>query len=157
MNKIKQWYNSLSEREQMIVLVASIVSIIAGFYLVVWSPLSAAIDDNRQSLKNDRQLLQFIAEQGNKARLYQSNTGTKFSGSITQVVNQTSRQANITISRMQPQNENLQVVIDQVVFNDLLNWLQTLEGRGIYIIMTDISEVDDDGFVQVRRLQLGAA
>lgn len=157
MNKIKQWFTSLSEREQVIVLFASVVSLICIFYFLIWSPLNTALEENRKGLQNDQQLLQFIVEQGNKARLYQSNNNASFNGSITQLVNQTSRQANITISRMQPQNDELQVVIDEVAFNDLMRWLQTLEERGIQIVMTDISEADAEGIVQVRRLQLGKA
>ena len=58
---------------------------------------------------------------------------------------------------MQPQDDELQVWIDQAPFNDVLEWLKTLEGMGIVIIQADIAEADDPGYIKVRRLQLGKA
>jgi general secretion pathway protein M len=56
---------------------------------------------------------------------------------------------------MQPQDEELQVWIDSVPFNTLMLWLSALEQRGVIILQSDLSETNEDGFVQVRRLQLG--
>jgi general secretion pathway protein M len=156
MNKMKIWYTSLSEREQKLVSMAGGVAILLVFYFGIWSPITTATADQRVAVDSDKKLLSWVQEQSNRAIILRQSSNKKtFSGSLTQVVNQTTRSANIPIARMQPQGEELSVSIDQVVFNDFLQWLKTLEDRGVMIIQSDVSEVDSLGYVQVRRLQLG--
>lgn len=156
MNKVKIWFANLAEREQKLVFLAAVVGTIGLFYFALWSPITNAIDEQSLALKNEKELLVWVKEQSNRAViLRQSSTKTSYSGSLTQLVNQTTRSANIPVARMQPQGEELTVSLDQVVFNDLLRWLNVLETSGVVIIQSDISEVDEQGFVQVRRLQLG--
>ncbi|WP_371194338.1 type II secretion system protein GspM [Glaciecola sp. SC05] len=156
MQALKQWFLQLSERERILVVAASAVSIVVLFYYLVWSPLHQAVDTQSAALENDRKLLVWVQEQSSRAQMLQS-TGqqSSFSGSLTQLVNQTTREANILVSRLQPQGEELQVWIDQVPFNSLMRWLADLEQRGVVILQSDFSETNEDGFVQVRRLQLG--
>jgi general secretion pathway protein M len=156
MDKLKTWFTSLSEREQKLVSIASLVAIVGIFYFAVWSPMSTAVEQQRVAVENDRELLSWVQEQAGRASiLRQSSNRTSFSGSLTQVVNQTTRSANIPIARMQPQGDELLVSVDEVVFNDFLRWLDVLENRGVLILQSDISEIDEKGKVQVRRLQLG--
>lgn len=156
MENFKVWFKGLTERERKLVLVASIVAIVGIFYFAIWSPLNAAIIKQQLAIANDQKLLTWVDEQANRATVLRQSSGLQsFSGSLTQVVNQTTRSANIPVSRMQPQGEELVVYIDQVAFNEYLQWLAALEKRGIIIVQSDLSEVDVKGFVQVRRLQLG--
>lgn len=153
---MKAWFTGLSEREQKLVSIAGSVAILLVFYFGIWSPITNAAADQALAVESDKQLLSWVQEQSSRAIiLRQSANKTAFSGSLTQVVNQTTRNANIPIARMQPQGEELSVSIDQVVFNDFLKWLKVLEDKGVMIIQSDVSEVDSQGYVQVRRLQLG--
>jgi general secretion pathway protein M len=118
--------------------------------------MSTAVEEQKLAVEGEKQLLSWVNEQSSRAIiLRQSSNKTSFSGSLTQVVNQTTRSANIPVARMQPQGEELVVSLDQVVFNDFLLWLDVLENRGVIILQSDVSQVDEQGFVQVRRLQLG--
>lgn len=153
---MKEWYTALSEREQKLVSAAAIVAILLIFYFAVWSPISSATAEQKIAVESDKKLLSWVQEQSNRANiLRQSSNSTSFSGSLTQVVNQTTRGTDIDIARMQPQGEELMVSIDQVIFNEFIKWLSVLENRGVVIIQSDVSEVDSLGYVQVRRLQLG--
>ncbi len=156
LNSLKSWFKGLTEREQKLVISASIVAIIGIFFFALYKPLSESISTQQKALEADKALLLWVEEQSNRATiLRQSANQTSFSGSLTQVVNQTTRNAGIPVARMQPQGEELIVTIDQVEFNALIRWLAILERRGIRIVQSDVSEVDNQGFVQVRRLQLG--
>jgi general secretion pathway protein M len=90
------------------------------------------------------------------AKLRQSASGASFTGSLTQLVNQTTRTSNIQVARMQPVGDNLQISIDDVLFSDLVTWLELIERRGVVVIQSDITETNNAGYVQVRRLQLGS-
>nr|WP_136251167.1 type II secretion system protein M [Ningiella ruwaisensis] len=158
MQSVKQKFFALSERERILSIIAGVVSIIVLFYFLLWSPLNQAIETQSQSLKADKQLMAWVQEQASRAQLLRrSGQVNQFNGSLTQLVNQTTRAANISVSRLQPQDDELQVWIDSVPFNTLMQWLDTLEKQGVIIIQSDFSETNEDGFVQVRRLQLGKA
>lgn len=156
MDNIKTWFNSLSQRERKLVFAASIVAIIGIFYFAIWSPLHNAIALQKESVQKDSELLVWTQEQANRATfLRQSSNSNSFTGSLTQLVNQTTRSARIPVSRLQPQGDDLLVYIDEVEFNQYINWLANLEQRGVVIVVSDVSETDAQGFIQVRRLQLG--
>ena len=53
-------YKALTEREQKLVLVSAVLSIIALFYFAVWSPLNAALDKQKQLLNNQQSLLVWV-------------------------------------------------------------------------------------------------
>ncbi len=157
-DSLKTWYSGLSEREQKLLLVGALLGIVGVFYFTVYAPLTASLVQTKLALESERSDLVWVQEQAARASiLRQSAAQTVFSGSLTQLVNQTTRSAGIPVSRMQPQGEELQVWIDEVAFNDLVIWLNTLEKRGIVIVQSDLTEVDEQGYVQVRRLQLGKA
>lgn len=156
MQAVKQWFLQLTERERILVVAASLVTLLVLFYYLLWSPLNQALESQSAGLENDRKLLVWVQEQASRAQMLKSSGQINtFSGSLTQLVNQTTRSANISVSRLQPQDEELQVWIDQVPFNALMSWLADLEQRGVVILQSDFSETNEDGFVQVRRLQLG--
>ena len=156
MQGIRQWYLQLSERERILVLSAGAVSVVVLFYYLIWAPLNNSLNTQSAALDSDQKLLVWVQEQSNRAQLLKS-TGqvASFNGSLTQLVNQTTRAANISVSRLQPQDDELQVWIDEVPFNALMRWLQDLEQRGVIILQSDFSETNEAGIVQVRRLQLG--
>lgn len=158
MDALKTWYAGLSEREQKLVSIGGALGVVFLLYFTIWAPLNSSVAAQSSALASEKETLVWVQNQAARAQiLRQSANQTSFAGSLTQLVNQTTRSANIPVSRMQPQGDDLQVSIDQVSFNDFLKWLDTLEKQGVKVILSDVSEVDTQGFVQVRRLQLGKA
>ncbi|MFT6895813.1 MAG: general secretion pathway protein M [Paraglaciecola sp.] len=157
MNKIKQKYSQLTEREQRLVLLSMVVMVIGLFYWLVWAPLNYSIATNQKAVTQQQQLLTWVQKNAGRAIQLRSakGVGGNFNGSLPQAVNQTAAQVNIAISRMQPQGEELQVWVDQAPFNDVLSWLQALEKMGIIILDLDITEADVVGHIKIRRLKLG--
>lgn len=156
MEQLKQQYQQLNDREKVLVKLSSVVVIIGLFYWLVWAPLNTALAKNRSAVESQQKLYSWVQQNANKAIQLRSSGGSKggFNGSLPQAVNQTAAQANIAISRMQPKGEELQVWVDQVAFNDVLSWLQRIEGMGIAIVEADLAEADAAGYVKVRRLRL---
>ncbi|MFQ3196361.1 MAG: general secretion pathway protein M [Paraglaciecola sp.] len=157
MNKIKQKYSQLTEREQRLVLLSMVVMVIGLFYWLVWAPMNHSIATNHKAVEQQQQLLNWVQKNAVRAIQLRSAKGvaTNFKGSLPQAVNQTAAQLDIAISRMQPQGEELQVWVDQAPFNDVLSWLQSLEQMGIIILDLDIAEADVVGHIKIRRLKLG--
>jgi general secretion pathway protein M len=159
MDKLKLYFTQLNEREQRLVLVSAVLVVIALFYWVIWSPLSESVTKGQTNLNSQQELLVWVQQNANRALQLQGSAkpSTKFSGSLAQEVNQSAGRLNITIARMQPQGDELQVWVDQVPFNDVLSWLQGLEGKGIIILDLDIAETNSAGQIKIRRLKLGKA
>jgi len=154
---LKQKFEQLNEREQKLALATLVVMVVVLFYALIWSPMNTSLEQNRKAAETQQQLHTWVQKNANKAlQLKQSGGGNKtFSGSLPQTVNQTASRFKINISRMQPQNDQLQVWVDQADFNSVLSWLQAMEGMGIKILDVDFAHSDTQGQVKVRRLQLG--
>jgi general secretion pathway protein M len=70
-------------------------------------------------------------------------------------VSQTSQQFQIKVSRMQPKDEQLDLMLDDVPFEQLLRWLQLLQGEhGVRLVQLEVTDTDMPGVVRVRRLVL---
>jgi general secretion pathway protein M len=157
MDKLKSTFLQLSSREQRLVIISAVLVLVAIFYWGIWSPLNTSLERNQTAVNNQTELLEWVQKNANRAVQLRNSGGNKttFSGSLPQVVNQSANRMKIAISRMQPQDEELQVWIDQAPFNDVLSWLQSLEKIGVNILDIDIAESDLPGQVKIRRLKLG--
>ncbi len=157
MNTLKQKYQALSEREQRLLMVAAVAIVIAIFYFGAWAPLSNGVETARSQQQSQQQLLNWVEDKARQARRLRqsSSTGRRFSGSLTQAVNQSTAQYSIPVSRLQPQEDELQVWVDEAAFDEVLEWLKALEQMGIVILQVDITEADSPGMIKIRRLQLG--
>ncbi|WP_100642464.1 type II secretion system protein GspM [Alteromonas facilis] len=157
MQSLIQRYKALTEREQWVLLLAAIVSVVGLFYLLVWSPLQTSIAQTKAQVENQQELLTWVKASSQRAiQLRRSSGGAQgFTGSLPQAVNQTTSRFNIVISRMQPQGDELQVWVDEAAFDSLVDWLNALENMGITILQVDLTEADSPGQIKLRRLQLG--
>lgn len=159
MNSIKQKYLALSEREQKLLFIAGIAIFVALFYFLIWAPLANGVDTARTQLHSQQQLLDWVEDKALQARRLRqtSSTSSGFTGSLTQTVNQSTSQFGIPVSRLQPQDDELQVWVDEAPFDSVLEWLKALENQGIVILQVDIAEAGAPGLIKIRRLQLGVS
>ncbi|RDV24872.1 type II secretion system protein M [Alteromonas aestuariivivens] len=157
MNAVMEKYRALTEREQHLVLVSAVFVVIALFYWGVWTPLNQSLDQQRELLSNQQSLLVWVQERVNRAQQLRRSGSSRpgFNGSLPQAVNSTTNRFNIVIARMQPQGDELQVMVEDAPFNDVLSWLQALEAMGITILQADFAEANVSGHIKIRRLQLG--
>lgn len=154
---MKAWFEQLALREQRLVLAMSALIIVFIIYSLIWQPLNTNLEKAEQKLARQQALLSWVQE--NTAQYQQAaRGGTKKSsgGSLSGVVNSSARQAGITIARIQPQGDDIQVWIDEVAFSTMLTWLDGLNAnRGIQVKNIDMVASDAAGSVKVRRLHLG--
>lgn len=156
MNSIKQKFLALTEREQRLVIISVIVVVLGAFYWGIWSPLNKGISQQQQLVENNKKLAAWVEQQAIRANQLRGATGTprQVSGALPQVVSSTSANYSLTISRMQPQGDEIQVWLDEAPFNNLIGWLSELEAQGVVIKQVDVSEASDAGKVKIRRLVL---
>ncbi|WP_448569429.1 type II secretion system protein GspM [Thalassotalea ganghwensis] len=156
---MKAWWLGLNQREQQLVSALGVFVIIFILYQAIWLPLNQSVEKYQQKIENQQELFTWMNQE--IARYQALSGGQKrpvSSGSISSIVNQAAARTGITITRIQPQGDDLQVWIENVAFNVLLQWLEGLANQqGLVIKNIDLDSGDSAGEVRVRRLQLGKA
>ncbi|PKI13168.1 type II secretion system protein GspM [Colwellia sp. 12G3] len=153
---MKAWWQQLNSREQRLVAAMALVSIVFIFYSAIWQPINNSIAAANSKLTRQQELLTWVQE---NTALYQQakRAGGKsnLSGSISSVANRSAKTYKLTITRMQPQGDDLQVWIDSTPFTQLLFWLEHLaNNEGLQVMAIDLTHGDKAGEVKVRRLHL---
>jgi general secretion pathway protein M len=146
------WWAGLQPREQQLVSGAAVVVLVGMFYWLLWQPLhqaNAAQQQKVQSAQRQLSQLQQLMPQLKAA----ASTTARSGGSLAQIISTSARSAGVSVSRMQPQNEQLTLVLDDISFNQLLGWLHTLQYQhGVQLINLDVALADKPGIVRVRRM-----
>ncbi|MCB5227245.1 type II secretion system protein M [Alishewanella sp. 16-MA] len=147
-----QWWYGLASREQRLVLIAVPLVILGVFYWLIWQPLHQAKQQNVVALQQMQQ--QLIALQQAKPLLQLGDTSPeRVGGSLAQIISNSARSFNIRVSRMQPQNDQLQLVLDDIAYAQLLPWLHQLQYQNaVRLVSLDIGVTDKPGIVRVRRM-----
>ncbi len=154
---MKAWWQQLNSREQRLVAAMGVMAIVFIFYSAIWQPLNDSLVQEASKLERQHQLLTWVQE---NTALYQqakrsSGGKARLSGSISSVANRSAKTYKLTITRMQPQGDDLQVWIDSTPFTQLLFWLEHLaNNEGLQVKAIDLSQGDRVGEVKVRRLHL---
>lgn len=151
---MKQWqlyWASLQQREQQLLSMAAMVLAIGAFYWLVWQPLHQSRQSQQLAVQTAQQQLVWLQTQ--LPKLNQASTTVRSNSSLTEVISQSSREFNIQVSRMQPQNEQLQLSLEDVPFEPLLSWLHQLQYQhGLRLVQFEVAAADVPGTVRVRRL-----
>ncbi|MDP4530352.1 type II secretion system protein M [Alkalimonas delamerensis] len=150
--QVQQWWGGLQPREQSLVLLCAIAIGVFLFYYLIWQPVHQSKARNQQALMQAEQQLDWLHSV--LPQLQQAGTGVeRSSGSLSQVLTTSARQHGIRVSRMQPQNQQMQLVLDDVAFESLVRWLHALHYQhGLQLVNLDVSAASQPGVVQVRRI-----
>lgn len=150
-----RWFQSRSQRDQRMLALLGGFLVLVTFWLGVWQPVqdglaaaaarhAAALEDHRWMIENRTRAARAAAMQGDGA-------GRSGQALLSTVAN-SARQSGLTLNRFQPEGDNaLAVSLDDVLFADLLVWLERLAAReGIQVRQATIDGRDQPGRVRVR-------
>lgn len=153
---MKAWWQQLNSREQRLVAIMGTFFIIFLLYSLIWQPLNEKLVSTQKKLTNQQALLTWVRDNTTRYQQISKSSKTSDQGSLSSIVNRTANQHQITVTRLQPQGDDLQIWIDEIAFSELLLWLEDLSiNEGLHVTGIDLSRADKEGIVQVRRLQLG--
>lgn len=155
--------NQMNQREKLLVSIAAVLLVITLVYFLLWKPVTDGIAERQTKINAQQELLQWVRENTGRY-LAQSGGGVQsqlrtptssMGGSVSERVTTLASAAKIEVTRMQPQSDSLLVVIDQVGFNTLLQFIESLQTEaGLTIEHLDATEGGEPGMVRVRRLQV---
>ena len=149
-----QYWRSLKEQEQQLVVGAGGVFIIFVLVMGIFRPLNNAIERAEKSQIKQQELLVWVDESIVKLKAA-GNKQIESNQNLSQVVNSTRSRYDISISKMQPSDSSLRLTLDSVEFNQLIEWLDELVNQhGLRVENLDLSRDDKSGYVRVSRLVL---
>lgn len=155
-NKLTVWWQTLSARERQL------VSLLAGFVVLftvtmgIIKPIQTYASRAEQQLATQRSLQQWVMTTSAEieALRVQHGTGVR-SIPINNAIAQSAQRYNIELSRIENRDEDVQVWLAPLPFDQLTRWLDTLKAQyGITASALDIERDQTSGVVQVRRLAL---
>ena len=153
---MKSWWQQLQLREKRLVIIMGVLLSIFFFYQLIWQPLNENIVHNQKKLIRQQALLSWVNKNTLRYKNNANSNSVKNNGSISSIVNRTAKQHQITVSRMQPQGDDLHLWIEEIAFNTLLQWLEQLSNEEKLMVRgIDLSHGNQTGTVLVRRLHLG--
>ncbi len=154
MKQLTAYWQSLKPQEQRLLMLAGGVFAVFIFVMGIWRPLNNAVADGQKAVASQQSLLAFV--QSSIGTLQQSApTANRAPVNLSQLVNNTSRQYNIAISKMQPKDNSIRLTLEAADFNQLMRWLDVLtQQHGVSIANLDVSQDTKPGFVRVSRLVL---
>lgn len=149
---MKQWFARFTVREQLSLLALALALGVFFLYHLIWSPLSAARDDMAQRNVSTARILQEVNALASEIVQRRDLGGARPAArSITALVNQSSLDEGLSITRLQPGSSgDVQVRLEGVAFDALLRWLHRLESEeGALITELSLSELAVPGRVNV--------
>jgi len=156
LSSIKTWWHGLNLREQRLVLTMATAVSIFLLYSFIWQPLNDNLDKKERTLASRQALLTWVTDNTTRFQNIKLTAGAnKSKGSLSSIINRTANQQQLTITRMQPQGDNVQVWLDSAPFTQLLFWLEHLaNNENLRVQAIDLAQGAKQGEVRVRRLQL---
>lgn len=159
--RAQQWWRKREPREQQLLVLMLVFTLIFIFWYGIWQPLQQATERAQNRLATQQETLRFVVESTQQVEQLRSGAprqrATPISGNeLNGFISRTSATHNLEVSRLQPQNEALQIVFNEADFDNLLAFLAALDERQVQIEAIDIAEGGEPGVVRVRRLQVRA-
>jgi len=151
---MRERFESLEKREQNLVMMLGIMLVIAVIYFFIYQPLSDKLSQAKQGLAREQQLLTWVEKNAAKLVQLRASSGVSRSNnrsSLDQIINSTARRYKLSISRLQPQSDRLQVTLDNASFVQLLQWIQELQlANGITVEIAEFRPQAASGIVKTR-------
>jgi len=137
---VKEWFAGLNQREQLSLLVLGIALALYLLYMVAWAPLAERRSELAVQNEAVAQSLQRVdAMVSEIIRLREGGGASASRRNLTSLVNQSTGRHGLQVSRLQPNSRgDIQVRLENAVFDDLVAWLDEVENRE-RLLVTEIA------------------
>lgn len=149
---MKEWFAGLSQREQLSLVMLGFALGLYLLYMLAWAPLAERRDQLTVQNQVTAESLQRVdAMVSEITRLRAGGGAISAQRNLTSLVNQSTNRYNLQVSRLQPNSRgDIQVRLENAIFDDLLAWLDEVENReGLLVTEVAITRAGDSGRVNV--------
>jgi general secretion pathway protein M len=147
---LREWFARFNQREQLSLVLLGLVLGVYLLYMLAWAPLDKRREQLARQNESVAQSLQRVdAMVSEIMRLRDGGGATTTQRNLTSLVNQSTSQRGLQVSRLQPSSRgDIQVRLEGAVFDDLLAWLDEIENReGLLVTEVAITRAGDVGRV----------
>tara|TARA_R110001592_G_scaffold363371_1_gene685607 strand:- start:224030 stop:224500 length:471 start_codon:yes stop_codon:yes gene_type:complete len=149
---LKEWFAGLNQREQLSLVMLGFALGLYLLYMLAWVPLAERRDQLTVQNQATAESLQRVdAMVSEITRLRAGGGAISAQRNLTSLVNQSTNRYNLQVSRLQPNSRgDIQVRLENAIFDDLLAWLDEVENReGLLVTEVAITRAGDSGRVNV--------
>lgn len=147
---MKEWFAGLNQREQLSLIVLGIALVLYLLYMLAWAPLAERRQELAvQNVSVAESLQRVDAMVSEIIRLREGGVASTARRNLTSLVNQSTGRHGLQVSRLQPNSRgDIQVRLENAVFDDLLAWLDDVENReGLLVTEIAITRSGSSGRV----------
>lgn len=147
---MKEWFEGLNQREQLSLVMLAFALGVYLLYMLAWVPLSERRDQLALQNQGEAQSLQRVdAMVSEITRLRAGGGAMSAQRNLTALVNQSTSRHSLQVSRLQPNSRgDIQVRLENAVFDDLVAWLDEVENReGLLVTEVAITRTGESGRV----------
>ena len=153
---IKDWWQNLAEREQRIVQIGGIAVGVLLLYVWIWTPLTTAVDRQRDSIQKQAQLLTYLHQASATINRLRASGIRVISDDTQDVTTQaesvfSSHGVSAFIKQVQqPEANSVIFVLESVPFDELMRALHALTLSGVKIVAFSSVRQSVSGTADVR-------
>jgi type II secretory pathway component PulM len=147
---LKEWFTGLNQREQLSLIALGFALGLYLLYILAWAPLAerrAQLELQNQGAAQSLQRVDAMVSE--IMRLRDGGVASSAGRNLTALVNQSTGRHSLQVSRLQPNTRgDIQVRLENAVFDDLLAWLDDIENReGLLVTEVAITPAGSPGRV----------
>ena len=158
LEQLKQWFHSLTRKEQWIVSGTAAFVVITLFFLIVWEPLHQGLESEKLKQTTQNKNLMWMQKaaaevkalrgSGTRTNIRDKNKPTTLV--IEQAISNAGLKANV--DKIESSGKNgARVTLNDVAFNQMLVWLNTLATHnGIHVTSANIERSSTTGKTNAR-------
>lgn len=158
---IEKW-QQLSARERILLIIGAIFIVVSLFYLLLWEPLTTAVEHYREDVIANRVLLRQVKEIGpeiTQLRSQMNRSQIKSQAELIAVIEKTIKKSRIqeAVTEIGSGPENsARLRFDEVSFDELMTWLIDLQQKqGIVVNTITIEKLPTVGMVKAQLSVIG--
>lgn len=150
------WWSGISQREQRLLIICALLLVVGALYWGLLQPMQQRAEQAQMRISSERQLLGWVKEKADRISELRGRSGQSARVlPLNQVVSTSVGRYKVDLIRMQPRDQELQVWVQPLSFNQLLSWLAHMrETHGVEVQFIDLAAAEQPGVVEVKRLQL---
>lgn len=132
---LQRWLDSLHQRERHIVVSGSVTLIAILFYLLIWEPVFTKLEETRQNVESQRQLLTWMKTSAQEIRSLQSS-GASLSPqlanqSVSSLVTMSAQSSGVQdfVTKLDSTKDGVEIQLSNADFDRVMTWLNDLQTR----------------------------
>ena len=150
---MKQWFEALSRRDQLLLVPLGFAMVFALFYGIIWAPASGAVSRYEASNAAARDTLDWMRQAAADIAHSRSSAASKQAGqSLSTTIDSSLPKYKLTMQRFQPVGETTaQIWLEEAPMSQVIAWLASLEqNSAMHLDNVSMVAADKQGRVKVR-------